>query len=67
MTFNAYLKALWSPKFYIKCYIPKYLSYHKAYGLTRILWSLLVRAEKSKMTSRIATRKRGGEVYDLLY
>ena len=45
MTFKAHLKVGWQPKYYIKCYIPKFLSYSEVYESARGKWQLLVRAE----------------------
>ena len=52
----------WTPqtraKFYIEYYIPKSLSYPEVYEFARIQWSLLVRAEKSKMASKMAAQNK---------
>ena len=64
MTFKAQLKVGWQPKYYIKCYIPKCLSYPEVYESARNNWPFLVRAEKSKMASKMAAgNKRKGVLY----
>ena len=44
--------------YYIECYIPKCLSYPEVYESAGTQWSLLVRAEKSKMASKMAARNK---------
>ena len=56
VTFKAQLKVGWQPKYYIECYIPNCLSYPEVYESTRNNWPLLVRAEKSRMASKMAAR-----------
>ena len=46
----------WQPKYYIECYISKCWSYPEVYESARNFWPLLVRAEKSKMASKMAVR-----------
>ena len=58
VTFKAQLKVGWQPKYYIKCYIPKCWSYPEVYESARSKWLLLVRAEKSKMASKMAAKNK---------
>ena len=73
VTFKAQLKVGWQPKYYIKCYIPKCWSYPEVYESARNNWPYLVRAEKSKMASKMAARNKcKGVLYmicctDLMY
>ena len=73
MTFKAQLKVGWQPKYYIECYIPKCWSYPEVYESARNNWQLLVRAEQSKMASKMAASyKCKGVVYmicctDIMY
>ena len=73
VTFNSQLKVEWQPKYYIKCYIPKCWSYPEVYESARNKWLLLVRAEKSKMASKMAAKNKcKGVLYvicctDLMY
>ena len=73
MIFKAQLKVGWQPKYYIEYYIPKCWSYPEVYESVRIQWPLLVRAEKSKMASKMAARNKcKGVLYmicctDLMY
>ena len=73
VTFKAQLKVRWQPKYYIECYIPKCWSYPEVYESARNNWPLLVRAEKSKMASKMAARNKfKGVLYmicctDLMY
>ena len=57
VTFKAYL-GMGSPhKYHIKWYIPKCLSYPEVSEITRLKSPILVRAEKSKMASKMAAFK----------
>ena len=58
--FKAQWKVGWQPKYmyHIKCYIPKCLSYSEVYESARNQWPLLVRAEKSKIASRMAAKNK---------
>ena len=73
VTFKALFKVGWQPKYYIECYMPKCCSYPEVYESARNKWPLLVRAEKSKMASKMAARnKMQGVLYmscctDLMY
>ena len=58
------------PKYYIECYMPKCWSYPEDYESARNQWPLLVRAEKSKMASKMVARNKCKGVlynYELLY
>ena len=57
VTFKAQLKVGWQPKI-IVCYVPKCWSYPEVYQSARNNWPLLVRAEKSKMASKMAARNK---------
>ena len=73
VTFKAQLKVGWQPKYYIECYMSKCWSYPEVYESARNFWPLLVRAEKSKMASKMAARNKcKGVLYmicctDLMY
>ena len=58
VTFKAQLKVGWQPKYYIECYISKSWLYPEFYESARNFWPLLVRAEKSKMASKMAARNK---------
>ena len=58
VTFKAQFKVGWQPKYYIECYIPKCKSNPEVYESARNNWSLLVRAEKYKMASKMAARNK---------
>ena len=58
MTFKAQLKVGWQQKYYIECYILKCWSYPEVYESARNNWPLLVRAEKSKIESKMAARNK---------
>ena len=66
VTFKAQLKVGWQPKYYIECYIPKCLSYLEVYESARKNWPLLVRAEKSKMASKMAARNKCKGVLNMI-
>ena len=57
MTFKAQLK-IGGGQSTIKCYIPECLSYPEDYESARVQWLLFVRAEKSKMASKMAARNK---------
>ena len=63
VTFKAQLKVGWQPKYYIECHIPKCLSYPES---ARNNWPLLVRAEKSKMASKMAARNKCKGVLNMI-
>ena len=73
VTFKAQLKVAWQPKYYIESYIPNCWSYPEVFKSARNNWTFLVRAEKSKMASKMAARtKYKGVLYmicrtDLMY
>ena len=57
VTFKTYLGMGSPQKYRIKWYIPKCLSYPEVSEITRLKCPILVRAEKSKMASKMAAIK----------
>ena len=57
VTFKTYLGVGSPQKYHIKLYIPKCLSYPKVSEITKLKCPILVRAEKSKMASKMAAFK----------
>ena len=57
MTFKTYLGMGSPQKYHNKCYMPKCLSYPEVSEKTRLKCPILVRAEKSKMASKMAAFK----------
>ena len=57
VTFKTYLGVGSPQKYHIKLYIPKCLSYPEVSEITKLKCPILVRAEKSKMASKMAAFK----------
>ena len=57
VTFKTYLGVGSPQKYHIKLYIPKCLSYPEVSKITKLKCPILVRAEKSKMASKMAAFK----------
>ena len=66
VTFKAQLKVGWQPKYYIKCCIPKCWSYPEVFDSARNNLPFLVRAEKSKMASKMAARNKCKGVFYMI-